>query len=208
MYFEIDPHKIPYDRIIQGLCATPFKGNPRGCMNLNNKEKCPPRIMVHEFFDFSKQMFAIVTECKIGQWAEGFLKRHECDERYKLKKYPDSPKKSKEIVNKAIERLRSRHPDWPDTYFPLRNNESWESCRGIYNPRHWQGTARNKHSRNEKRFLELYPKFTVDGCPEAMGVNVTGLMAMYDIKLTWRWPPVHNKNNITYRISLAGARLK
>lgn len=35
---------------------------------------------------------------------------------------------------------------------------------------------------------------------------MTGLMSEFGIKLNWRWPPIPNKNNIIYTISIAGTK--
>jgi len=49
---------------------------------------------------------------------------------------------------------------------------------------------------------------SVDTCPEAMGINCTGLMQNLGIELEWRWPPPHSAENNVFLISLGGYKLK
>jgi hypothetical protein len=101
-------------------------------------------------------------------------------------------------VGEFAEQMRQKHPQWAG--FP----------RQWYNPRRWQPQARAMHREDIRAFRKSYPDTMIDHGPEARGVNITELMKSIGINLDWRWPPPHileeeqYKNNITYRVSLAG----
>jgi len=127
---------------------------------------------------------------------------------WKTGNYPDHPKKSYAFVERVKSKIREKHPEWGDDYFPEEKPEFWKSSREWYNPRRWQGTARKLHGEEIEKFMSENAGFVIDRCPEAKGVNVTGLMSEIGVKLNWQWPPVHDVKNITYAISLAGIPLK
>jgi hypothetical protein len=83
--------------------------------------------------------------------------------------------------------------------------EEWTSAREWYNPRRWQPTARKEHREEVQRFLAQYPDSVIDRCPEAHGINLTGLMHEIGIELQWRWPPIHDIKNKSYIISIGGS---
>jgi hypothetical protein len=93
-------------------------------------------------------------------------------------------------VGKFAEQIRERHADW--------NN------RQIYNPRYWQPTARKMHRADVAEAVEELGLEKVTGSPEGHGVNVGFLMKMAGIDMRWEWPPEHNLENMTYRVSLGG----
>ncbi|NCN86719.1 hypothetical protein GW932_02710 [archaeon] len=95
-------------------------------------------------------------------------------------------------VGKKAEENKINHPDW--------------NLRQIYNSRHWQGTARKKHKLEIEEFIKNHPEMYVETNAEAHGTNLTDLMETQGIKLDWQWPPEHNVNNITYRVSIAGVK--
>ena len=95
-------------------------------------------------------------------------------------------------VGKFAERMRKTHSEWTD--------------RQIYNPRLWQPTARKKHREEIQKFMEMHPQLYVETNAEARGTNFTALMKTQGIDLNWQWPPEHNLENITYRISIGGMK--
>ncbi len=93
-------------------------------------------------------------------------------------------------VGRFAEHMKERHPGW--------NN------RQIYNPRYWQPAARKLHRADVKEAIEELGLEKIVGNPEGCGVNLSLLMKRLGVKLDWVWPPEHNIENVTYRISLAG----
>jgi len=93
-------------------------------------------------------------------------------------------------VGKFVEHIRERHPDW--------------SNRQVYNPWYWQPAARKLHRRDVAEAVEELGLEKVTGSPEGHGVNVSFLMRNAGIELSWKWPPEHSLENITYRVSLGG----
>lgn len=200
MIFHVEVNKVPVDRIFQKLCKTPYKNNPGGCPNFCKKAGCPPRKLFNDFFDMDQSMFVIATPFKVGEFAEGKGLKYPD----KTGKYPDSPLNARDMVWQAIKRLRAKHPDWPDGYFPDTDLGTWESSRLWYSIRWWQPRARKQHQRELKLFEQEHPDHYIERRPEALGVNITGLMYELGIKLNWQWPPPHDVKNITYRVSMAG----
>jgi hypothetical protein len=93
-------------------------------------------------------------------------------------------------VGRFAEHIRERHPDW--------------SNRQIYNPWYWQPVARKLHRRDVAQAVDELGLEKVTDSPEGHGVNVSFLMRNAGITLSWKWPPEHSLENITYRISLGG----
>jgi len=201
MIKKINPSIIPYDILITGLCRAPYKGHSKGCPNYGKKQGCPPQKLINEVFDFNRDMYIIYTEFPVGKFAEKMRKKHS---KWKESSYPDNPKKSSEYVEVIKNKLKEKHPSWSKEYFAENPGDKWKSSRQWYNPRRWQPKARKEHTKEIKEFKEKYPDAVVDRCPEAHGVNLTGLMYELGVKLDWQWPPVHNLENKTYMISIAG----
>lgn len=86
-----------------------------------------------------------------------------------------------------IEKMRLIHPDWSE--YQLR-------CV-LY----WQGSARKMLKQHIVSFLKENKGYSIETCPEAMGVNITETMAHAGVVL--EWPP----ENVTYQIALAGIKL-
>ncbi len=82
--------------------------------------------------------------------------------------------------------MKQKHPNW---------SEHQLKCV-LY----WQNSARKNLKNHIADFLKENNKFTIETCPEAMGVNITETMNQIGIKL--EWPPM----NIAYQIALAGIR--
>jgi predicted metal-binding protein len=100
-------------------------------------------------------------------------------------------------VGEFAERIRKSHPDW-------------KSSRQWYNSRYWQPKAR-KLQRKEEAYAKREKSIDcIINNPEALGVNVSRLMAVSGINLKWEWPPEHeikNKGflgNTVYLVSLGG----
>lgn len=198
MIIKLNPESIPYDKNIIALCKTPYYGHTKGCPNFGKKNGCPPSKTIDKFFNFNEDIFLIYTKFKIGKFAEKMRLSHpEWIEN--IYSYQEN-----NYVKNLIEKIKLNHPNWSEEYFPEKNNNEWFSSRQWYNPRRWQPTARKEHNLELENFLTKYPDFMIDRCPEAHGINLTGLMAQLEIKLNWDWPPEHNLNNCSYIISLAG----
>ncbi|MBT3397656.1 hypothetical protein HOA55_03290 [archaeon] len=202
MIMKIDSSIIPYDDAIRELCGTPYYGHPRGCPNCGKKDGCPPQELISDYFDFDKDMYIIFTEFPVGEFAERMRATHPD---WGMMTYPDHPRRTTEFVNEVEARMRELHPEWPEEYFSKPNVGPWTSAREWYNPRRWQPTARKEHREEIERFLEQHLNLTVDRCPEARGINLTGLMHEVGIELKWQWPPVHDAENKSYIISMAGS---
>lgn len=198
MIEKINPEIIPYDRLIQSLCRIPYPGHLNGCINFGKKEGCPPRKLVCDIFDFNKEMYVIFTKFAVGKFAEKMRLEHpEWKERIYIKRDVHE-------FNWIMNKLRKEHLEWKEKYFPQEINERWKSSRQWYNPRLWQETARKEHKKELEKLLSLYPNLLINRSPEATGVNVTGLMKEFGIKLNWQWPPPHNTKNLSYIVSIAG----
>jgi hypothetical protein len=205
MITKIDSEIIPYDQIIQTLCRIPYYGHSKGCPNYNKKEGCPPKKLMPDVLDFNKELYLIFTKFPIGEFAEKMRLMHP---EWKESTYPDVSKKTIRIISSIEEKLRKRHPDWPNEYYASKNIELWTSARDWYNPRRWQPSARKKHNQEIQKFFEQHPGLIINTCPEANGINLTGLMYEIGIELQCQWPPIHNINNASYMISLGGNPLK
>jgi hypothetical protein len=199
MIQKITSDIIPYDGLIRALCLTPYYGHKQGCINYNKKHGCPPRKILNEYFDLDKELFVIYTSFLVGMFAEKMRLSHP---EWKENTYPT--KQPENNISKITNMLREKHPEWPEQYYPTMNKESWKSSRQWYNPRRWQGTARKQHTQELVGFQKKYPDLVVERCPEALGVNITGLMNNLGIKMNWEWPPEHKKENKTYVVSIAG----
>ncbi len=201
MIKKIDTDKIPYDNHIRALCKTPYYGHPKGCPNYNKKEGCPPQRLIADFFDLEKDLYLIFTEFNIGEFAEKMRLAHP---EWKESDYPDNPKKTAEFVSSIEDKLKQKNPHWQKAYYPKNNTKEWRSSREWYNPRRWQPRARKEHKQELDIFVSRYPDLMIDRCPEANGVNLTGLMYEIGIELRWRWPPIHDIKNKSYIITIAG----
>lgn len=201
MIAQIDSSQIPYDFLLQGLCRSPYYRHSAGCPNYNQKQGCPPKKLINEVLDFNKEIYVISTEFPIGEFAERMRLLHP---EWKQECYPDNSQKHISLIELVEEKLRKKHPDWPEEYYSERTQENWKSSREWYNPRRWQPSARKKHENEIKIFSLSFPDLEVLSCPEAHGVNITGLMHNLGIKLNWQWPPEHKLDNKSYIISLAG----
>ena len=200
MIQKITKEMVPYDILIQTLCKLPYYGHGKGCINHGKKKGCPPRKTIEEYFNLNKELFVIYTEYKVGEFAEKMRIRHP---EWTEKEYPDEQARRKEhILEEILNKLRAKHPDWPEIYYQKKTTSTWNSSRQWYNPRRWQQTARKQHEKELKKLRK--EGITINRCPEALGINITGLMANIGIKLNWQWPPEHNKENKTYIISIAG----
>lgn len=205
MIEKINPKIIPYDNAIRSLCRLPYKGHAKGCQNFGCRETCPPKLpLVNEVFDFSKDIYIIYTEFKVGEFAEKMKLKHGHKSGWDEKEFPQYHKKGRMYVEKVKSILKNKNPDWTEKYFPKKNPVNWKSSGNWYNPRRWQETDRFNHRQEVKNFMEKYPGFAVSQSPEALGVNLTGLMSKLGIDLSWVWPPEHNLENKTFRISIAG----
>jgi predicted metal-binding protein len=96
------------------------------------------------------------------------------------------------IINKFdfkshTDKMRKLHPEW--------SNRQVECC--LY----WQPSARKELLKHIKHFKEEHREYTIEPCPEAMGVNITETMKKAGIIL--EWPP----ETVTYQIALAGIRI-
>ncbi|MBN2459626.1 hypothetical protein JXB28_05050 [Candidatus Woesearchaeota archaeon] len=202
MITKIDSSIVPYDNLIRALCRTPYYGHSKGCPNYDKKEGCPPQKLITDVLDFDRELYLIFTEFPIGEFAEKMRITHP---EWKESTYPDHPKRTSEFVQSIEGKLRERRPEWPDEYYAQRNTEQWTSARDWYNPRRWQPTARKEHREEVQRFLAQYPDLVIDRCPEAHGINLTGLMHEIGIELQWRWPPIHDLKNKSYIISIGGS---
>ena len=72
-----------------------------------------------------------------------------------------------------VERMRAAHPEW--------------SHRQLVCCLYWQSTARKQLMAKIKEFLREHPGYSVEACPEAMGVDVTQTLGNEGFKL--EWPP-------------------
>lgn len=89
---------------------------------------------------------------------------------------------------KHIEKMKVNQPTW---------SEHQLKCV-LY----WQGSARKNLKNHIIKFMKENRGYSVETCPEAMGVNLTETMKNAGIIL--EWPPV----NVTYQIALAGIKRK
>jgi len=201
MITKIEPSQIPYDKLIQALCRTPYYRHSQGCSNLGCKTNCPPQKLITEVFDFEKELYVIYTAYPVGEFAERMRKDHP---EWKKSNYPVQPKDTVAYLDRIVTGLRTKHLDWPEEYYPKGIEGEWASARNWYNPRRWQETARKEHRSALKTFEAKYSDCMVNSFPEAHGVNVTGLMYELGIELPWQWPPVHNPKNLTYKVSIGG----
>ena len=201
MIKEIDSSKIPYDSLLQGLCRSPYYKHSAGCPNYNLKQGCPPKKLINQVLDFNKDIYVISTGFPIGEFAERMRNLHV---EWKASVYPEDSEKSKQVLAGITRKLKEKHPDWPEGYFPEIPGGHWASSREWYNPRRWQPSARKKHKNEVNFFSSIYPELEIISCPEAHGVNITGLMHNLEVKLNWQWPPEHKLTNKSYIVSLAG----
>ncbi len=201
MIVPVESSEIPYDKLIQGLCRTPYYSHSTGCSNFNRRTGCPPKRLITEIFDFEKELYIISTVYPVGEFAERMRRNHP---EWKESAYPVQHKKTAGYVDGIITGLRLKHIDWPEEYYPQEIKGTWVSARNWYNPRRWQETARKEHRLEIGKFNAKHPQCIVNSFPEAHGVNVTGVMYHLGIELPWQWPPAHNIKNLTYRISIGG----
>lgn len=201
MIKQIDSSKIPYDFLLQGLCRSPYYKHSAGCPNYDLKQGCPPKKLINQVLDFNKEIYVISTEFPIGEFAETMRNLHP---EWKASVYPEDSEKTKYILQGIVKNLQEKHPDWPREYFPEIPKGHWISSREWYNPRRWQPSARKKHFNETKYLSSVRPDLEVISCPEAHGVNITGLMHNLGIRLNWQWPPEHKLTNKSYLVSLAG----
>ena len=98
-------------------------------------------------------------------------------------------------VGEFAEKLRQAHPEWSET------PRQWYNCI------RWQGTARKLHRADLKEFQDRFPDLIVDQNPEALGIDVTEMMRQVGIELEWNYHEEHDRNRITYRVSVGGTKL-
>lgn len=204
MITEINSSKVPYDFLLQGLCRSPYHKHSAGCPNYDLKQGCPPKELIDKVLDFNKSIYVVSTEFPIGEFAERMRLMHS---EWKASVYPEDSERIKRTLKRITEKLKERHPDWPDEYFPEAPQGHWISSREWYNPRRWQPSARKKHYNETKFFSSILPELEIISCPEAHGVNITGLMHNLGINLNWQWPPEHRISNKSYIVSMAGYSL-
>ncbi|HWP96440.1 MAG TPA: hypothetical protein VN426_06285 [Syntrophomonadaceae bacterium] len=65
---------------------------------------------------------------------------------------------------------------------------------------YWQPKARKQLEQHITGFLRDHPGYSVERCPEAMGVDITETLAHVEINL--EWPPL----TVAYQVALAGIR--
>ncbi len=201
MIHKISPTDVPYDRLIAGICRTPFYKHAQGCPNYHHKHNCPPQALITYLLDFEQELFVISTAFNVGAFAERMRIAHP---EWKESSYPDTPAKGAVFLQDMVLRLQEKHPEWPKEYFPPQSDGSWESSRNWYNPRRWQGIARKERDTEVQTFKAMHPDLVVNTFPEAHGINVTGMMHNLDITLNWQWPPPHDPQNMTYLVAIAG----
>lgn len=85
-----------------------------------------------------------------------------------------------------VVRMMADHPNW--------------SYRQASCCLYWQGTARKELHTGIETFKIIHPGYTVEECPEAMGVDVTKTVAQLGIIL--EWPP----RELVYKVALAGIK--
>lgn len=97
------------------------------------------------------------------------------------------------IINKFdfkshTERMRQLHPEWSE--------------RQVRCCLYWQPGARKQLLTEIKRFWSdlTHRKYSIETCPEAMGINVTKTLANAGIEL--EWPP----ETVAYQVALAGIK--
>jgi predicted metal-binding protein len=95
------------------------------------------------------------------------------------------------IINKFdfldhTNKMRRLHPGWTE--------------RQVRCCLYWQTTARNQLLHFIRQFKNFHSGYSIETCPEAMGVNITATMANVDVML--EWPP----ETVTYQIALAGVK--
>jgi hypothetical protein len=204
MIIKIDSEIVPYDYLMIALCKTSYYNHSKGCPNYNKKEGCPPQQLISDVLDFNRELYVVFTKFPVGEFAERMRRTHK---EWKEFTYPDNPQGAIKFIKSIENKLREKHPEWPDEYYAPRKTEQWTSSREWYNPRRWQPTARKEHMKEVEKFLAKYPGLIIDRCPEAHGINLTGLMHEIGIELQWKWPPIHNINNKSYIISIGGYSL-
>jgi len=206
MIVQIPKEYVVFDKAIKALCGIPYYDHPKGCPYFNTRETCMGNSpLIDEVLDLERELFVIYTPHIIGTIAE---KTRLNNPQWTEKSYPDHPKKTAISLEKIENKLREKHPEWPEAYYVEKNSEPWKSSRAWYNLRYWQGTARSEHKDDTLEFFDRYPKLDATDFPEGLGVNVTALMHNIGVKMNWQWPPIHDLDNITYRISIGGHRLK
>lgn len=68
---------IVIDLKVRGYCKFPYHGHKDGCPNFNVHNECPPKIKtVDNYFDFSKDLFFIVTEFDLKSHIEKMRQKH------------------------------------------------------------------------------------------------------------------------------------
>lgn len=76
MIVKIEPEIISYERVIQGICKTPYHGHPRGCPNLGRKEGCPPVPLIDKILDLNQDVYVVYTKFAVGDFAEKMRQNH------------------------------------------------------------------------------------------------------------------------------------
>jgi predicted metal-binding protein len=97
------------------------------------------------------------------------------------------------IINKFdfkahTERMRQQHPEWSE--------------RQVRCCLYWQPGARKRLLAEIKSFwADLnHRKYSIETCPEAMGVNITETLK--NVSVILEWPP----ETVTYQVALAGIK--
>ena len=93
-------------------------------------------------------------------------------------------------IGEHAARMRELHPDWSE--------------RQLYCCLYWQPKARAQLTEIVPRFYAEHSRegYSIEYCPEAMGVNVTATMASIGVELKWQ------PRDVAYQVALAWVPLK
>jgi len=65
------------DKKIPSLCVRPYYNHPKGCINFNKKEGCPPQAkMIGDLINLDKPTYVIYNVFDIGTHAQNLKKKH------------------------------------------------------------------------------------------------------------------------------------
>ena len=215
--------KIPYHGHSKGC---PNHGKKAGCP--------PGLLSLDSIFDFNEDIHVVYTKFKVGEFAERMKIMHPEWKDQTYLDNPKFSNKVRELKNKLIEKNPDWKADYfpaeNKTYW--KSSREWYNPRrwqGVARKEHSKEIFNffendtgvvdgdlekalkiffNASSRKSSPLINNglldFNGFRVNKCPEAYGVNITGLMAELGVKLDWQWPPEHNLDNITYMVSLIG----
>ncbi len=69
--------KLYLDDRVGKWCQLPYPGHPSGCPNYGKRNHCPPHAPIaHDFFDFNKKHWFLVTEFPLGQYLKQMRAKH------------------------------------------------------------------------------------------------------------------------------------